>query len=521
MGARHRLHPPSVSAPSVAELVFARAERAPEDVYLVHGRTMHSVTFGELALTVESWIELLDRLGVGVGDRVGLLSADPLACALGFLGILGAGRIVAPLSPDLPSGALGDTCDHVGLSVVFADRPALAGSRVQSWVRTPGAGFAMPAPLARRPRRRLEDDQASCAGVALATSGTTGRAKVVELRERQLLHTAWSIASHHRLGADDVGFSPLPMWHINAEVVGLFATLCAGGRIVLDERFHRGGFWDQVGTHETTWINAVPAIVARLVPLRDGEAVPNSLRFVRSASAPLPTAVLRRFEDATGVPVIETYGMTEASSQITANPLVGRKLGSVGQPIGVELRVRAFEARGGAFRAASVGDAGDVEIRGAGVISSYAGGSHAERFDVDGWLSTGDIGSLDAEGFLTLLGRGDDLINRGGEKFYPREIEEVVFADATVQAVAVVGRSDEALGQVPVAYVVPSELASPDGTFEQLIERLEKRCFESLGRTRTPVEFHVVATLPTGVAGKIRRRELVTAPLADAVSAGR
>ena len=298
----------------------------------------------------------------------------------------------------------------------------------------------------------------------LSSSGTTGAPKVVRLGQDKLLHTAASVASHLELGPEDRGFNPLPLFHINAEVVGVLSALVAGSSLVLDDRFHRSGFWDLMGRRSITWINAVPAIVSRLSALEPDETVPSSIRCIRSASAPLPVAVADRFEASTGIPVIETYGMTEAASQITAHPLsVPRRPGSVGLPVGVELRiVRQSDPVGSPLEAPEF-HIGHVEIRGASVVEGYVGGTHQDRFSPDGWLRTGDLGHRDADGFLYLDARTDDVINRGGEKVLPREVEEAIGADAMIASVAVVGRDDPELGQVPVAYVVLRAVAGDDG----------------------------------------------------------
>ena len=161
--------------------------------------------------------------------------------------------------------------------------------------------------------------------------------------------------------------------------------------------------------------------------------MPGGIRFIRSASAPLPVAVADRFEASTGIPVVETYGMTEAASQITAHPLsVPRRPGSVGLPVGVELRiVRQTDPVGSPLEAPEF-HIGHVEIRGASVIDGYVGGTHRDRFRPDGWLRTGDLGHRDADGFVYLDARTDDVINRGGEKVLPREVEEVIGADPLV-----------------------------------------------------------------------------------------
>jgi acyl-CoA synthetase (AMP-forming)/AMP-acid ligase II len=280
-------------------------------------------------------------------------------------------------------------------------------------------------------------------GIFLCTSGTTGTPKGILLRGDQLAHVASSVVDCHRLGAADRGYCSLPLFHVNAEVVGVLATLRAGAQLALDRKFSRRGFWQLIGEREITWINAVPAIIS-ILAIEPPATRPASLRFVRSASAPLPLAALERFEGALGVPVVETYGMTEAASMITANPVDGvRKPGSAGRPAGAQVRI---ELGGGAARP---GEIGRVQIRGAGVITSYDSGGRPGAIDADGWLDTGDLGYLDADGYLFLAGRSDDVINRGGEKIYPREIEEILLAQPGVRSAAVVGVVDEVLGERP------------------------------------------------------------------------
>jgi acyl-CoA synthetase (AMP-forming)/AMP-acid ligase II len=334
------------------------------------------------------------------------------------------------------------------------------------------------------------DTPAGAGGIFLCTSGTTGTPKGVLLREDQLCHVAATIAGHHRLTPADRGYCCLPLFHINAEVVGLLATLCAGACLVLDRTFSRGRFWPLIEEQRITWINAVPAIITLLaLDAADPPARPRRVRFVRSASAPLPPAMLERFEATFGIPVIETYGMTEAASMITANPLDGpRKPGSAGRPAGVELRVVLDE----------------VQIRGPGVIRAYASGGPNGAIDAEGWLHTGDLGHLDADGYLFLAGRADDVINRGGEKIYPRDIEDFLLAQPGVLSAAVVAAPDQVLGQRPVAYVVPAG-TGPTG---HLATDLFDACEAAFPRHKRPSEIHLVEQLPLGPTGKPARRRL-------------
>jgi oxalate---CoA ligase len=231
----------------------------------------------------------------------------------------------------------------------------------------------------------------------------------------------------------------------------------------------------------------------------------------------LPVAVADRFEASTGIPVIETYGMTEAASQITAHPLsVPRRPGSVGLPVGVELRiVRQTDPVGSPLEAPEF-HIGHVEIRGVSVVEGYVGGTHGDCFSPDGWMRTGDLGHRDADGFLYLHARVDDVINRGGEKVLPREVEEAIGADPMVASVAVVGRDDPELGQVPVAYVVLRAVADDDGgdhpasrlDATEAADRIKKMLERDLVRAKRPVSLSVVERMPAGPTGKVKRRLL-------------
>jgi acyl-CoA synthetase (AMP-forming)/AMP-acid ligase II len=261
---------------------------------------------------------------------------------------------------------------------------------------------------------------------------------------------------------------------------------------------------------EVTWINAVPAIISRLSTLHEGESVPAGVRFVRSASAPLSPLLLQKFETTTGIPVIESYGMTEAASQICANPLSDRrKAGSVGRAVGVEVRVVSI-LRSDEAKLLAHGDVGRVEIRGESVIRKYDSSGYEGRFDREGWLDTGDLGYLDDEGYLFLVGRSDDVINRGGEKIFPREIEDVILGVRGVVAAAVIGVSDDVFGQVPSSYVQLEGVSESTPLDELRIatKEVHDALVAAFSRARRPVAINVVAHLPTHATGKIQKKEL-------------
>ncbi len=482
---------------ALRRLLADRAAAAPRRTFVGDARSSRSVDYATLYAATQAWHRELDALGIAAGRRVLLDVADPMAFTVAHIGILAAGRCSCPVDPAAPPAETARTRRTLRPVLVVTDKDSPLGLRVD-----PDSGW----PAGSDARETGFRSDAAPGSAALCTSGSTGAPKTVVLEEHQLLHVARAVARHHRLCAADRGYNPLPLFHINAQVVGLLATLAAGGTLVLDRRFSRTGFWELLVDQEITWVNAVPAILtilARSDVTSDVTVVPSALRFIRSASAPLPVAVRELVSARTGVPVVESYGMTEAASQITATPLDGPyRPGSVGLPVGVELVVVDQDGQ-----PCPPGVIGHVRIRGAGVIRSYADGAAADRFDQAGWLDTGDLGSRDLDGHLYLAGRADDVVNRGGELVHPREVEEVLLGEPAVAEAVVVGRPDEVLGAVPVACVRPGRPLT-DVESAALVDLLAGRCATHLSRFKRPAEIHVVTAFPVGPTGKVRRRRL-------------
>jgi acyl-CoA synthetase (AMP-forming)/AMP-acid ligase II len=479
----------------IAEWIDEAAAERGDASYLEDAAGTGSLTFAGLRRVTAGWARCLDRAGVAPGAAVALRLPDPLGYATALVGIIGAGRVVVPLDPAAPGTELSRML-AVARPQAMVCEPPVDDLPVDLTVLRPAEALAEDAVLAEDAGRSSWPEAGG--GIFLCTSGTTGTPKGILLRDDQLGHVAAAVVSHHRLSPADRGYCCLPLFHINAEVVGLLATLAARACLVVDRKFSRRGFWPLIEGKRITWINAVPAIITVLAmdPF-EAERPGGRVRFIRSASAPLAPAALERFEQAFGIPVVETYGMTEAASMITANPLDGpRKAGSVGLPAGAEVRV---------VPVAGAADAvGRVQIRGRGVITEYAAGGPAGAIDPEGWLDTGDLGRLDSGGYLFLVGRSDDVINRGGEKIYPREIEDFLLAQEGVSSAAVVAAHDEVLGERPVAFVVPTGSWSAD----KLEYALHEACEEGLARARRPSAFFVVEEMPLGRTGKISRRRL-------------
>ncbi|HWE53992.1 MAG TPA: AMP-binding protein [Acidimicrobiales bacterium] len=451
---------------------------------IVEGRSGEGVTWWEVSDQAARW------RASGLEGPVGLALADPVAMATNFVAALQAGVIVAPLDPAAPPADAVARVAQLGLRslVVGPGQPAPEG--VETWragrreLRSLGGD--------RRPGSKLPEAPLAVAAL-MASSGTTGRPKVIPLTEPQLVATAAGVARELDLEPADRGYSPLPLFHINGLVVGVLSALVAGSTIVVDRHFSKRSFWSTVEAQRVTWLNLVPAILAIVGSTEPAADETARVRLARSASAPLPDAVRRRFEDGTGIPVVETYGMTEAASQICANPINDRRPGTVGRPVDVELRL--------------VGDR--VQIRGDRVTPAYWSADDGRwtsrpAHGPDGWLDTGDLGRMDDAGHLHLLGRDGDVINRGGEKIQPREVEEILLSDARVAAAVLVARPHDTVGEEPVAYVLPA----PGRPIAHLACELSELCTRTLSRFKRPAEIVVAESLPVGPTGKVRRAQV-------------
>jgi acyl-CoA synthetase (AMP-forming)/AMP-acid ligase II len=513
---------------SLAELIATHERATPEAHYLEDARSNRFIDYRMLAQSTRLWRAQLRTLCPNTDAAIILDLADPLSFGVVYLAAIASGLRVIPVDPTAPWPEVARLAERVGtVCAVVSDRVdarSLPGATLFGVDSATGAPMPQGGPTAStlsahaqtqtqtqsQAQTSDDDDAGSTAtgSIILFTSGSTGRPKGVEMTEQQLLFVARGIAEHNSLTRSDRGYNPLPLFHVNAEVVGLLSTLVAGATLVLDDRFHRTGFWELLAERQITWLNAVPAILAVLSHAETIAPAP-SLRFIRTASAPLPDSVRAAFA---GVPLIVSWGMTEAASQITATaPGERAPLGSVGHPVGAEVQVRQET---GALCAP--GDVGSLWIRGPGIVQHYFQGAAADRFDSESWLDTNDLGMIDADGFVFLIGRADDVINRGGEKVYPQEVEDALLDDSRVREAIVVARPDRILGQVPVAYVIPVDDDPDDETIADLTHDLLEHCRRVLPKFKRPIEVSVVAQVPRAATGKVQRsrvREMAASAL--------
>ncbi|WP_299622358.1 AMP-binding protein [uncultured Tateyamaria sp.] len=343
------------------------------------------------------------------------------------------------------------------------------------------------------------------------TSGTTGKPKGVVHSHSSLLAGGWTTAVAHALAPEDRGFCVLPIYHINGLCVTMMGALVSGGSLAMTARFSASKFWDQADQAQVTWFSVVPTIVSHLL---HGAASPtpalrDRLRFGRSASSALAVETQSAFEARFGVPIVETMGLTETAAQILSNPLPPgiRKVGSPGVPFGNEVRI--LDA---ALAEAPRMQEGEIAIRGPNVMREYLNNPEATAQTFAGeWLRTGDLGHMDADGYVFVTGRLKELIIKGGENIAPREIDEVLYSNADVVEAAAFARSCPRYGET-----VEAAVALTDGSGQTGAD-LVALCQSRLGKFKSPDIIHILDELPKGPSGKIQRlklSDLIPAPQA-------
>ena len=335
----------------------------------------------------------------------------------------------------------------------------------------------------------------------LHTSGTTSRPKLVPLLQRNLLASAENIGRTLGLTRDDVCLNIMPLFHIHGLIAATLSSLAAGASVSATPGFNALKFFGWVDEVRPTWYTAVPtmhqAVLARAE--RNREVLSRSrLRLIRSSSASLPAPVMVEMEKTFGVPVIESYGMTEASHQMASNPLPprDRKPGSVGIAAGPQVEVLDEQ-----WQILPRGEVGEVSIRGPNVTPGYEANpeANAKAFK-DGWFRTGDQGVMDPEGYLRLTGRLKELINRGGEKISPLEVDAVLLAHPAVADAATFGVADAKYGEeIWAAVVLKSSASAAD---------LQTYCRDRLADFKVPKAVYIVTELPKTATGKVQRSAL-------------
>jgi long-chain acyl-CoA synthetase len=458
-----------------------------------------SLTCGEFADRVDVTAAQLRAHGVDAGDVVAVMLPNRVELVLVLFAAWRLGATATPVNPAFTATEAAHQLTDSGARLVINAGPD-----------APDAGLPSIAvdhlEHARDDVHRLPPPPEPVeAGADLAlliyTSGSTGRPKGVMLDHVNLEAMADQMVGHFELTADDHCLLVLPLFHVNAIMVSVLSPLSVGARTTVMGRFAAEPFLARLAEVRPTYFSGVPTIYALLASLPD-EVVPDttSLRFALCGAAPVSEELLDRCEQRFGMVMVEGYGLTEGTCASACNPIRGeRRIGTVGPVVdGQQLRVVDEDGRD-----VPIGSDGEVILSGPTVMRGYLGRPEATAETVrDGWLHTGDVGRLDADGYLTIVDRIKDMIIRGGENLYPKEIEATLAQVDGVLEAAVVGRPDEVLGEVPVAFV--SRYPGSSVTVDELLAH----CRSNLMRVKVPVEVHVVAELPKNPVGKLDKPAL-------------
>ncbi len=493
-----------------AATVFDLLASGDDDAPAIGAPEGGSLDFAGLKGIAETTVAALNERGLGRGDRIAIVLPNGPEMAASFIAIA-CGCSTAPLNPAYRQEELGFYLSDLNAKALIVDAgstsPALEVARernipileLDSPAEGPADAFTLSGETGNAAKwtgPALPDDEA----LVLHTSGTTSRPKIVPLSQANICASARHIQETLQLGAADRCLNVMPLFHIHGLIAATLSSLGAGGSVHCAPGFNGLRFFTWMEQCRPTWYTAVPTMHQAILTRagRNRRIIEEiSLRFVRSSSSSLPPQVMAELEEVFSAPVIESYGMTEAAHQMTSNPLPPqpRKPGTVGIAAGPEMAVMDT-----AGKLLDPGEVGEVVIRGPNVTAGYERSpeANAEAF-TDGWFRTGDQGRFDDEGYLTITGRLKEIINRGGEKISPREVDEVLLDHPAVAQAVTFAVPHDKLGEEVGAAVVLA-----DG---HTATALELRDFTGarLAGFKVPRKLLILDEIPKGATGKVQR----------------
>ncbi|WP_291731156.1 AMP-binding protein [Leisingera sp. F5] len=460
------------------------------------------LSWPELRRTAEAIARSLTAMGIAKGESIAILHPNGREALECLFGVLYGGFRATMINLVAGNSAVAYALQHSGARFAFVH-----DSQTGLFEQT--ADLSILSPLDRQAvtggsPAELHPLSAGDHALLMYTSGTTGQPKGVVHSHASLLAGGWTTAAAHELTPQDRGLCVLPVYHINGLCVTVMGTLISGGSLAMCERFSASRFWAHAGWSQATWFSVVPTIISHLLhsELDPVDSTCARIRFGRSASSALAPDVQRAFEDRFGIPIIETMGLTETAAQILSNPLPPgtRKIGSPG--IGYGNEVAILDAN---QNPVTDGSEGELAVRGPNVMLEYLNNPEATAgtFTADGWLRTGDLGRIDADGYVFVTGRLKELIIKGGENIAPREIDEALYSHPDVIEAAAFGRPCKSYGET-----VEAAVKIRNGSSLTPLELIEI-CHSVLGRFKSPDEIHILQDLPKGPSGKIQRNKIL------------
>jgi long-chain acyl-CoA synthetase len=453
-----------------------------------------SLTNAEFLDAVVRAAAVLQARGVSAGDVVAIMLPNNASFVVSLFAAWRLGAAATPINPSLAAAEVAYQVSDAAAKVLIVEEPLA--------IEVPETAVVLTSELASGPSQVEGSVQVPDDALALLvyTSGTTGRPKGVMLDHANLHAMCAMVIDASSVGNADHSLLILPLFHVNGIVAGTLAPLVAGGRVTVAGRFSPKSFWNRVEQSGATYFSAVPTIYIMLADLPAEIVDTSSVRFAACGAAPASVELLDKFESRYGIPIIEGYGLSEGTCASTVNPLNGpHKPGTVGPPLPGQT-IRIVDANGNPV---ADGEAGEVLIQGPNVMRGYLNRpDETAKTLVDGWLHTGDIGRLDEDGYLVLVDRAKDMIIRGGENIYPKEIEAVVYQLPQIAEAAVVGRAHPVYGEEPVLFVSLSPGAALD------IDQIRAHLTQALAKYKLPVEITILDELPKNPVGKFDKPSL-------------
>jgi long-chain acyl-CoA synthetase len=494
---------------NIPELVRARATASPDKEFLFSEADGRRFTYREFVEACERAAAMLAACGIRKGDVVSLLMPNSVEYVIAYFACWQLGALAGPVNSLLKAQEMSYVISNSEAQAILVHSqfletikgirkqlPDLQRVVVFDDERAATRNFIG----IRRPEITIDrDDEA----IIIYTSGTTGKPKGCLLTHGNLIANAQQISSWLGFDENDRLLTVMPLFHMNAVSVTTMSALYAGGSTVVSSKFSASRFWQIISDYQITSFGSVATMLSMLLHTYP-DGIPaglktDQLRFAMCGSAPVPAEVLKKFEETFHCLVIEGYGLSESTCRSTFNPPDERRRpGSCGLPIGNEMKVVDDDDQ-----PVPDGELGEIVLRGPNILKAYYKNPEATAVAFrNGWFHTGDIGYRDSEGFYYIVDRKSDMIIRGGENIYPREIDEVLYQHPAVAAAATIGVPDELYGEEVAAFVVLKT-----GTSARP-EELIQFCAERLADYKCPKSVRIVPEIPKGPTGKLLKREL-------------
>jgi O-succinylbenzoate-CoA ligase len=500
---------------NLRELLDQRAAAAPEKVFLFSESDGRRFTYSEFDLAVNRAVSLLVAHGVAKGEVVSLLMPNSVEYIIAYFACWKLGAVAGPVNSLLKENEIAFVLNNSETRAMlvhseFQERIKKIRSelpQLQSVITFDDEREAT-REFANESEESRPDGRASSLGkdddaIIIYTSGTTGKPKGCLLTHGNVIANARQITEWLNFTDQDRLLTIMPLFHMNAVSVTTMSALYAGGSTVITPRFSASQFWKIISDYHVTSFGSVATMLSMLLS-RYPEGVPeglttDQLRFAMCGSAPVPAEVIKRFEETFKCPVVEGYGLSESTCRSTFNPPDERRRpGSCGLPIGNEMKVFDDDDR-----ELADGQLGEIVLRGENILKGYYKNAEATATAFrNGWFHTGDVGYRDQDGYFFIVDRKSDMIIRGGENIYPREIDEVLYQHPAVAAAATIGIPDQLYGEEVAAFVVMK-----DGS-KVSEEELISYCTEKLADYKCPKSIRIVKDIPKGPTGKLLKREL-------------